>query len=161
MVHRTAGLARPTPETIAFVEERFGSDDPVVSQATAYTLGALAPKATGDTKDRLMAKIGGMLTEDASAAAIQSALAGLGNAGMADTVDLIASYVDHDDAPLRGQAATALRKIDTAQAHDLLIDMLDDTAAWVQRDVLSAMIYQGPSAPVSYTHLTLPTNREV
>ena len=145
LVHRTARLSQPDAETIGFVEERFASADDVVSRATAYTLGALAPKATEETKERLLAKIGGMLNEDATSAEIKSALAGLGNAGMADTIELIAPYVNHEEAPLRGQAATALRKINTEQAHELLISMLDDDAVWVQRDVLSAMIHQGAS----------------
>jgi hypothetical protein len=144
LTFRLSMVRRPTEQTVAVTDAAFlRSADPKRHAVLAVSLGALAGarlhredspaarEAMRHLREDLKRSTGGRETANAVAA--------LGNAGLADDVALLESYAHANDFEVRRAVADATRKMETAPAQQLALQLTADADAHVQQAALASL----------------------
>jgi HEAT repeat protein len=134
LLQRLSLIPSPDGETLTFAAATYHEAKGEVRNAASYALGtALGERARGG--DPQVQREADALRGDLRAArapADKVALLGaLGNAGFAADVALVKSFAHDADAHVRRQAALSLRKPDTVEATDALLEMMGDAESSV------------------------------
>lgn len=127
---RTTLLKRPTPETVAFVGERYQGATGTDKQTLGLALGATAGLLARQGKPELAARhLDGLRAELASArdtTAKEHLLAALGNAGLEPYVPDVVRFTKDPEPLVRVQALDALRKTTTPEVRSVVKQAASD-----------------------------------
>jgi hypothetical protein len=150
MLQRFAFFDRPEPASAALVqEERRRSRGTLAGRAALYTLGSVVNRlyAAGRPEaaryERYLREEGRRARTDDDRIAW---LAGLGNLGRSENVDLIAPHAASPKASLREQVAQSLRKMTAPAARALLLSLARDAESGVAVRALESLFLH-PASP--------------
>jgi hypothetical protein len=145
LVQRMSLLESPDDDTVAAaarLREQQGTASPA-GGAAAYALGAMANRlAAGGRADdarRWTAPLAAELETTDDPVARARLLGALGNAGLADHVELFVRFSDDADPEVRRGAASALRHDDQPDARAALVRLAGDGDAAVQAAALASL----------------------
>ncbi|NOK19686.1 HEAT repeat domain-containing protein [Corallococcus carmarthensis] len=143
LLSRLSLVAAPTVDTVRFAERTYAQTQGTAHIAGAYALGATAGALYRQEQTPEARAAVGRLASDLRAASSPEEqahlLLGLGNAGVADQVPLIASHATAQSPEVRRASAKALRKIPTPEATQVLLTLASDGAVPVQSSALESL----------------------
>lgn len=147
LVQRFSFVEEPEPASEQFLEEelqraRLARQVPA-QQGAAAALGAMSdrlrhagrPDLAGSAADLLARELRGSDNPNVQ----RALLAGLGNARRPEDVGTIAGFAGSDDPRLRLEAASALRWMETPEAHEALLQLASDRDANVAGTAVEAL----------------------
>lgn len=142
LVERLALVTSPELETVRFAQATLdAATDPLTRRAALVALGSSAGarhRMAGDAKpfvDRLAAELEKAKTEQEK----QAAVAAIGNAAPPDAAQKLQKHAKDASPVVRAEVATALRKVHTKEARDVLVELLSDREAPVARATLRSL----------------------
>jgi HEAT repeat protein len=144
LMQRFSLVSRPTPESIAFVEQTMReASGGAPRMAASYAMGAIAGNAlrAGDETagPRYGTEMLGSLASARSPDEKRAVVAGLGNLGWTGAVPKLRELAHDGDPSTRAAAAWSLRKTDTPEAREALLDLASDSSPEVEDRALEAM----------------------
>ena len=148
MVQRFSMVQRPTSDSVQFVEASYhDAHDTGDRAAAAYALGASAGKLAKMGGDRLVVrsaeeKLVTGLKSASTAEERVNMLGAIGNLGLRDDEQIIASFAKDPSPQVRAAAAWSLRKIDDSEARATLFDIAADSNPSVASSAFQAIGYQ-------------------
>ncbi len=130
LVQRLGHLAHPTTATVKFVEGAYARASTTSSKRScAYVLGALARHSEDDapeTTKRLVGQLERELTDATTDESRETLIGALGNAGQPSSALAITKHAQRESEDIRYSVASALRRMDSRPAIDVLKEMLTD-----------------------------------
>lgn len=132
---RTTLVRHPTPETVAFVAEKYrsstGADRDTVALALGATAGALAREGHPDLAEPVLEQLKADLARARETREREHLLAALGNAGLEKYAPDVLAFAADPDADVRYTAIDSLRKMPTPQVRGAVSLAVSDADARV------------------------------
>jgi HEAT repeat protein len=144
-LQRLGMVDEPTPETLEYLASkhasaRAGQQEPV-RNASAYAMGAAVGRLALD--DPRAGDYNRLLLEELSAASTSGErvtyLRSVGNAGRPENVSAVVSHVADPEVPVRAAVAAALRKTDSPESTQALLQLVRASERPVQAEALAAL----------------------
>lgn len=139
-VQRVAFVAEPGAEVVAFVEAFAATAPPALQAAASHALGAVAGhRARSGDAAAAVAMTQPLVDQLADPATRETALRGLGNAGLAAHANAIAALRADPEPRVRRAVASALRTHDTEATLALLLGLARDPDASVAAEAVRTL----------------------
>lgn len=118
----------PSEETVKFIEQLAESGTGVIKSTANLALGSVAHQLRGtdpDTSRRILNEATSRLTHAQSDSERAHQLRVVGNIGLPDQFQALKPYLAHENPDVRGPAVAALRHVDSDEARDALIRVIE------------------------------------
>jgi HEAT repeat protein len=143
LLQRLSFVSTPTSETLAFATQMRRSEDADLRRSATYAYGALAAglarSARADEANAIVDALAGELRGGGEVGDQAARLAALGNAGTPEAYEAVVAFADDEEASLRGAAAAALRGAESRAEREVLVGLVGDPAATVQRAAIRSL----------------------